>query len=98
MGFPKFIRAARFKIKRNYDYKINLEFDETNAKDNLIHFLNELEIDSCKEWHKEDLKKGIDSYIQQLNEKGLSSCEVDILGGGNWSFSILVLSNHEMLL
>jgi hypothetical protein len=54
--------------------------------------------DSCKEWHKGDLEKGIDSYIKQLNEKGLSSCEVDILGGGNWSFTILVLSNHEMLL
>jgi hypothetical protein len=37
-------------------------------------------------------------YEELLRKEGLTSCPVDILGGGNWSFSILVFRVTEELI
>jgi hypothetical protein len=97
LGFPKFTRGLR-KIKYDQDYHIELEFPESTAVDNLLEFLKGLEIDSCKEWHKGILESGLVNYETVLRNEGLTSCPTDLLGGGNWSFSILVFRVTEELI
>lgn len=89
LGFPKYIHGL-YKLKYNEGYYIELHLSEKTAKEKLIKFLKEIEIDSSKEYHKEDLKTGILNYEKQLNDIGLSSTYTDILGGGNWSFIVNV--------
>lgn len=90
LGFPTFIKGLK-KIKKNEDYYIELEFDEKSAKKDLVTFLKGVDIKSSKEWHKETLSKGIIKYEDYMNQHGLTSSYNDLLGGGNWSFSVEVI-------
>ena len=87
LGFPKFIKGL-YKLKYDQDYLLELRLNEKTAKDDLIEVLKEIEIDSSKEWHQKDLKEGVLDYEKQLKEHGLSGTYSDILGGGNWSFTV----------
>lgn len=84
LGFPKFIKGLR-KIEYDQDYFIELNLNEETAKTDIIDFLREVEINSSKDWHKEQLKSGIDEYEQQL--KGGLCGSLDFFGG-NWSFQV----------
>ena len=68
----------------NYNFKLTLE--EDNAVEVISDFLRSFTIHSSKDWHKKDLKEGIEKYLKQLS-KGLCSSE-DFLGGGNWTFRV----------
>ena len=84
LGFPKFIKGLR-KIKYDGDYFIELHFKEETAKTDIIEFLREVEIDSSKDWHKEQLKSGIDDYEHQLKDGLCGSLD---FFGGNWLFQV----------
>ncbi len=97
LGFPKFIKGL-YKIILDTNYYIELHLNEKTALEDLIDFLCQLDINSTKEWHKKDLNKGITDYVLQLKDKGLSSCNSDLLGGGNWSLSVEVYRIKEEFL
>ena len=97
LGFPKFTKGLR-KIKYEGDYEIQLEFPEESAIDDLLKFLKGIDIDSCKDWHKSTLDLGLARYEELLKSEGLTSSPFDLLGGGNWSFSILVFRVTEELI
>ena len=84
LGFPKFIKGLR-KIEYDQDYFIELHLNEETAKIDIIDFLREVEINSSKDWHKEQLKSGIDEYEQQLKEGLCGSLD---FFGGNWLFQV----------
>jgi len=94
LSFPKNITGF-YDIKYDGNYFIKICYEEKNALDGLVALLSEIEISSCKDWHSADLKKGISGYINQLNTLGLSSSIYDLIGGGNWSFTIDVLRITE---
>ena len=84
LGFPKFIKGLRI-IKYDQDYFIELHLDEETAGEDIIEFLREVEIDSSKDFHKGQLKSGIDDYEHQL-KNGL--CGSFDFFGGNWLFQV----------
>lgn len=95
LNFPKF--AGPYNIDYNgYRYKLRLVINDIDPKSVLLHFLNNIEIRSCKEYHEEMLETGIKEYQKQIKDTDLRSCYTDILGGGNWSFLINVFKWEEV--
>lgn len=87
--FPPIIKGSyNINHKNGYSYKIKMKL---GSEDELIRFLEGISIDSSKEWHKEDLKQGVQDHKKQLILGGLGSNYQDLLGGGNWSFSVEVI-------
>lgn len=81
--------ALEYTIKKySGGYKIEVDFyqKEEDVRDHIISFLESIVIDSSKDWHKEQLKEGIENYKQLMEKEGLRSYG-DMLGG-NWQFLI----------
>lgn len=87
-----------YKLEYNQDYKIELRLDVESAKDDIIKFLKDIKINSSKDFHESTLTKSILDYQKQLDEIGISSSKFDLLGGGNWRFTIDVKKITEEFL
>lgn len=74
------------KFEGGYTMKVDFYQNENDVVEYIVDFLESIKIVSSKDWHEEDLRKGVSGYKKILKEKGLQSCG-DILGG-NWKFLI----------
>jgi len=82
-------KALEYIIKKfegGYTMEVDFYQNETDVVEHIIDFLENIKINSSKDWHEEDLREGVAGYKKILKEKGLQSCG-DILGG-NWQFLI----------
>jgi hypothetical protein len=86
------------KIEYSGDYRVEIDFNNfTNAKKDIITFLQGLNIKTRKEYLENDFKNGMKDYLKILS-KGKIQSSVELLGGGNWSFIIhIMLTTEEYL-
>jgi len=91
LNFPTPKNSLEYMIKKvegGYNIKIDFYQKESEISKHIIEFLQSVEIDSSKHWHKEQLAKEIENYKNLIEKEGLTSYG-DMLGG-NWLFSVIL--------